>query len=589
MTNRIQIGNKDLDVGSAKVSFKRTNPMFEEVGSYTLPFDIPRTKWNEEVLKLNDIAAFSIINTYDTTIYIGPIPIYGQLVITKVYNKYYEAHFYAGNSTFRTKVKDINLSDLDYTELIAGSISVSFTDELNAAALSSFPTYNYTCFPMLAPNYYQENPFVFNPMMNPWTYDPSDPEKYGFFSSSTRGMELLFAPSFYLCFVIRKVFDLFGYVIESDDFYNDAELRTLVIANFNTQGENDTTFREYELKFSDALPEIKISDFLTSLEKLFNITFFISDISRTVNIKKNTSIIKSVPVKKLELLSREFNVEEKLDGFELGYVFDSEDSFPTIKSIDGYSVSVTVNNYSDLGSIAASSYKNKLAKVVYEDTYYLSTILDSAADTWEWKEFSKDYFNYKSEGGEFSIESAANPILTDNDFIYKYYDGSVKEFAILPIVNNSSINNLGLQEYKTFASLRLLFYRGIVVGGGLSTNPAVVESEYPLATPDVYRAQGLSSPVRFSRSKLASANQSLEWAGDYGLYITHWKDYFYWYVNLRKSATDEYSLSFSEFFSLDFFNKYMADGVTLLIRSMEIEIDFGTDTVVAGQCEVYVS
>lgn len=588
-TLRFSINGQDLDMGKTRVRYSRNNPMFEELGSHTLPFKILRNLHNEAILKSNNAAFVSPINKLDAILHIGPVQLRGELVKQSSNDLYYDCYFTTGNSTFRAKVRNVNMNDLDYTEVIPGSGSVSFTDALTASAYSSYPTYNYTCFPILAPNYYNESPWTYNAMINPWSYHPTNPSLVGFYPSTSRGLDLLYAPTFYLCFVIQKIFDLFGYSIANNDILDNTELKTLVIPNFNTQGKVDTTFRQYDLTFADALPPVSINDFIEFLENEFNLTFFISDISKLVHIKKNTPIIKAAPTKRLELISREQELEDSIDGFTLSYAMDSEDSFSKITAIDDYVLGLTIDNKTDLSSFPAGSYKNKLAKITNNDLYYLSKLTDASTDTWAWEELTKDYFDYKEGQGDFEKHSEANPILTDNDYIYCYYGGGLYEFALFPKVGLSCINSVGLQEYKTFSSLRLLFYRGVVTGGGSFWNPSNVQSVYPLASPDVYRAKGLTSPKRYGREKLSSANQSLKWDGSYGLYETHWKDFLYWYINLRKFATDLYELAFEEIFGINFWEKYQAGDVSVLFRSMEIEFDFGSDAVNPGKCEVYIS
>ena len=584
---RFLINGSEIDMGNNTMVFTYKNPMFEEIGSHSLPLQIPRKRHNDGILKTFHSGSASLSSRYSAQLYIGALPFQGEFVLSSINDRYYEGHFTTGNSTFRDMVKEVKLSDLDYTEVIYGTETVSFTDALTAAAKSSYPTHNYTCFPMLDPQYYEQDPFAYNAMINPWSYHPTNPDLEAFYASSSRNLTLLYAPSFYLCFVIKKVFDAFGYAIETNEFYDDSELRTLVVVNFNTLGEVDTTYRQYDLKFSDALPPISINDFLSGIEKLFNVTFFVSDASKLVNIKKNTSVIKSIPVGNLRLTSREVQPEEN-KGFKLSYTMDSNDPFSSISEIGEYELGITVDNEEDLDDYNANDYPNKLAKISNNDLYYISKLTDAETDTWSWEKLTKDFFDYIEGDGDLEINSIANPVLTDNDFLYCWFGTGLKEFAIFPKVEISCINSNGIQEFKTFETLRLLFYRGVVPSGGAYLNPDNIEGNYPLATPDVWRPKGLTNPARFGRIKITNANQALRWDGDYGLYKTHWKDYLYWYQNLKRAAKDHYDMSLQEFLAINFWEKYQAGNISLLFRSIELEIDFVTDSCRFGECEVYL-
>ncbi|MCK5134889.1 MAG: hypothetical protein KAR19_03815 [Bacteroidales bacterium] len=585
---RFVINGSAVDMGNGSMSFQYNNPMFGDVGSHSLPIPVPRNKKNDAVLNTFHPGSIAPTKRFPAQLFIGALPFQGEFVLSSITEKYYEGHFTTGNSTFRDLVTDVKLSDIDYTEEIAGSSTVSFTVALEAAARSSHPTYNYTCFPMLAPNYYDGNPFAYSLIINPWGYH-NVPGLEGFIAYNGRDLGLIYAPSFYLCFVIQKIFDTYGYTIESNDIYDDTEMRTLVIPNFNTLGIVDSTYLQYDLKFADALPPIGINDFITNLEKMLNLTFFVSEKGKTVNIKKNTSIIKSLPEKRLRLLSRELQPEEH-DGFVLNYIMDPDDSHAQITPIDDYELGITVDNKEDLSSYAASNYPNKLAKISNNDLYYLSKLSDAATDTWTWEVLTKDFFKYSEGGKGLEIITEANPILTDNDNLYTYLTSPLyPAHALFPRVEKSSMSSDGSQEYKTFSSLRLLFYRGIVDSGGLITNPGYQVGQYPLASPDVYRPQGLTSPNRYGRTKITSANMSLRWGGTYGLYETNWKDYLYWFQNIKRPAKDYYDMSLQEFISIDFWKKYQAGDLSFLFRSINLEVDFARDTCRIGECEVYLS
>jgi len=584
---RFVISGREVEMGNSSMSFQLKNPMFEDVGSHSLPVQIPRTRNNENIIGIYHPGAYSQTTQYTAQLFIGALPYYGEFVLTDIKEDYYEGHFTTGNSVFRSIVKDVKLTDLDYTEVIAGSESVSFTDALNAAARSSYPTHNYTCFPMLVPKYYGDKEFVHELIMSGWGYWPE--LESGFRPYAAFDENAIFAPSFYLCFVIRRIFYIYGYSIENNAIADDAELSTLVVANYNTLRALSGTYTQLDLKFEDALPPIGINDFIDALEQMFNLTFFISEKSKTVNIKRNTLIVKSAPVRTNNLLRRELQLE-KHDGFVLNYTMEPDDEFSDIKSIEGYVIGLTLENRDDLSAYAAGDYENQLAKITNIDLYYRSEVLDAEAGTWEWNEFTKDYFEYPSGNKGLELPTKANPILTDNSLIrsidpFEY----TPQHALYPRVDISSINSEGIQEFKTFDSLRLLFFRGMVDCGGLITDPSTIRGQYPLATPDVYRPKGLTSPNRYGRIKITAANQALRWDGFYGLYNIHWKDYLYWWQHIKRPAKDSFDMSLREIQGIEFWEKYQAGGHTFIFRSISLEINFAKDTCRVGECEVYLS
>lgn len=582
MKLRFEIEGKIVELGSTVISHRMNNPMFEDVGSYSLPFTIPATNYNKSILNRNT-------RTYSATVFIGAWPIYGAYIMETSDDDIFEGYFTTGNSVFRSKVDGVLLSDLSHTEIIPGSASLSFTEALTAAANSSFPTYNYTCFPMLNPEYYNEDPFTRHQVINAWTFDPENTDADRFWNFHSLDVERLFAPSFYLVFVLQRLFSEYGYSIESNAILDDTELKTLVIPNMNTKGPLSSTMQNYELSFEDALPPVEINKFISAIEDAFNLTVFISDISRTVHIVKNTGIVKSQAEKKLTLQKRVHNIEEKADGYSLAFEKPSGDSFYNIADTDNYSLGLSVFNKEDISYYPASSFKNQLCKVVNNDIYYLSKLTNSKPETWEWEYLGKDYQDGKNGKGDFQRSIGFAPVLTDNDYIYDLNTPGPQEFALLPKVEVSCYNSADMQEYRTFESLRLLFYRGIVTAGGDILDPNDQVATYPLASPDVYKAKGQIGPARYGRDKIPSANQALKWDGQYGLYETHYKDYIYWYSNIRKSATDQYLLSLEEILAIQFWKKYQAGNQSVLIRSMNLKLDFTNNQVILEDCDVFLS
>ncbi len=249
-TLRLTIDDQDLDMSDAKVNYTRTNPMFEIVGSHTLPFKIIRNDQNDQIMKSNSPAALTWLKRYSSTLNIGPFQIPGEFIRMTTNDLFHEGYFTSGISTFREMVRGVKLSDIDYTETIPGNAITRYTDTLTSAANSSYPTYKYTCFPMLVPSYY-DHKFSYNDTINPWSYFTYSGGGGRFYPyEDQEESSSLYAPSFYLNWVIQKLFDDYGYVLESNALYDDTELRTLVIANFNTKGEFGNREYDYELILS---------------------------------------------------------------------------------------------------------------------------------------------------------------------------------------------------------------------------------------------------------------------------------------------------------------------------------------------------
>jgi hypothetical protein len=136
-----------------------------------------------------------------------------------------------------------------------------------------------------------------------------------------------------------------------------------------------------------------------------------------------------------------------------------------------------------------------------------------------------------------------------------------------------SDQQLNYSDYKVYNdytnfSLRLLFYRGLK----LDSNDKL----YPLASNDVYDFDG---------SKIADANLSLKWDGEYGLYENFWKDYIYWWNERKKLAKVTKLMSVTDIINLDWSKKYNIEGVNYLLK--EISISIKNNQLLPAEIEMY--
>jgi len=100
-------------------------------------------------------------------------------------------------------------------------------------------------------------------------------------------------PFLKLNFMLRRIFEYFGYKLEESIFDTDPELKEIVVLN-NTA---DSIVREV-IDYSQLVPSGTVDDFLNNIRQAFGCEFFVSEDNRRVNIKFWNDILSDIRLEK---------------------------------------------------------------------------------------------------------------------------------------------------------------------------------------------------------------------------------------------------------------------------------------------------
>lgn len=103
--------------------------------------------------------------------------------------------------------------------------------------------------------------------------------------------------------------------------------------------------------------------------------------------------------------------------------------------------------------------------------------------------------------------------------------------------------------------LRLLFYRG--------WQPDSFGNPYPMGSADVYNLNG----------KIEEANRSLYWDGEFGLYEKAWKEWLWWWINIRREVTFRKVMDINDLIKINFSKKYKVNGVAYLLQEVDVTLE----------------
>ena len=264
----------EFDLSDTRITFLEENPMFFDylIKNYTLPFRY-FAKDASKVFGFIDLKNISEYNSvFEGKLVIDDRFFEGELQLLKLRGEYLEGKFtYAGR---QLSVMNKNLNELNFPLIIVDNILDHATETIN----KGYPETDYN-YPMIIDKEIKknENYEAFEGVVNNY-YD-------GLFSlNSTEGNTPInrnhLTPFPYLLAVLRVAFEEENMIL-SGDFINDFRSQKMIwytekfIEKYKYKGKTNVFQNRFSL--SEALPEMKFSDFLKALKNFFNLDITIND------------------------------------------------------------------------------------------------------------------------------------------------------------------------------------------------------------------------------------------------------------------------------------------------------------------------
>lgn len=575
------VENQPIDLPlDVAIRLQLKNPMFNDIGSYSLPFTVPSSQRNRQVFNLpHRISKVdqSIKDFNFHALFKGIRFLDGIFSVYKTPGDNYESYLKIGLGGFNSVVKDKTLKDVDY----GGNIHIGATyqdamDYIDASVDNSYPDYNFVCFPVYNPEFHDPD---YNDYLTHY-HNYWDEDHFYLYLTGPPGKSII-TPFPYLCFVLDSLFKTYGYFIESSILHTDPELRTLVLLNIMNTNDIREPFFSRDVRFinfANHVPDIGILEFIKGLENYLNIQFFIDEDHRKVKIRKRDDIISDpsfVDFSSNILKQRSLTIPEAQNGYRLTQTPDPDDNYTgdKIEDIDKRFIRSEVSTFSALPNATLYSEPGDIRLVLDENKYY-RVKWDGIQYTWT--EISL-CFDYILPNGDAEWETIFSTPLMDE--IEDTLQASVHDPGpppvdyYMPFPRTWTVPHIGQAEsnYPKFA-LRLLFYRGRVLDNkdltgipppGQSLNEPVSNCHYPFGSNDVYDHYG---------NKMAAANYSLLWTGQYGLKENFWKKTLHWDFNIKQEAEFTKILSPLEFKNILYYRKYRINRTNFLINTIDVTL-----------------
>lgn len=280
------------------IEFYDRNPLFSKEGRHTLDIDInlsdPQNAYIYEnmyridVLKRPSGRAAVLYSEHG-------VIIRGTEVILNVDNKIAKIQLVAGNSELNyLSGGDCHIRDLDLGEIKGLNKSKAWN-----SCSGSYPTWDYVCPPICVQAEFYNGKNV--PMVTEDSIFMNEVQRT---SDTTIEMvnDTMLCPQPYLAAIVRKIIEALGYTIESNFIESKEDLKKIILVN----GYCSTIFNEM-------IPNWKVNDFISEVEKFTGCIFVVNQITKTVSIIQTSSFYTNAGTEEINQKEVIGELEKKYD------------------------------------------------------------------------------------------------------------------------------------------------------------------------------------------------------------------------------------------------------------------------------------
>lgn len=538
----IHIADQQLDLqDDFSVALILKSPVFNDIGDYTFPFKIPSTIKNMSILGWKNRIASSgnIYEIYEGSIrWNGKIMFIGTIKIKAASDKTFEGSLYFDKGNFNYQAKDLVMNSIDY-----GMMNFETEDD----AITYF---NWTL-----THLYPESDFAMPEIKNDMFFDPPtlDPQQQTInrlyddnllHKTTTSGHRTILIPFFYLKFVLKKITEYLGYELQDEFFSKSTQLSRLVI--YNSVNVSEIFFGLQQFYFFRNMPNAKLGEFISGLEKWFNCSFHVNHLKKVVRIVSNTDVLLNSEIIEFSknILSISHQINEQILGYQLIRTPDGGDPFYKsqleFEFSDIDNVKGCVQNFSDIPPYPFTWLG---------DIYYV-------INTDVWWQLGTNPISFLIEWQVLPV----GPSLIDK-FYYRWATDKNKiETIFSTLIDRSGqveCGNLGADHKKDTPRLFWVAW----VGGYI----------FP------YRLYGLADDSNFS----------LRYPGANGLVNKFWKQWLNWQMDNAKYVWIEKQMDFVEFKDFDFTKRYRINGINYLVS--EIAVTLNKSSIKSAQLKCYTA
>jgi len=389
-----------------KIGITAMNPYFNEIGAFSYPFTIPYIP-NMEILK----HAARIQNVTRTFIWDAVLMVDGVEILRgeaiaegDVQNDAFPIVLRSAKTSFIKLAETKILQDLEFgientDTLTAENVIARRTGTLH----QKYGESNYVCAPFYNNKAWtdQEREWVIPDYIN--AFDPNT----SLLVDLANGKSNTITYNFYVRYILKRIIELLGLTLESDDMSTIQDLNRWFLLSFNN------AWGKYNTNYQFSFSQINVRDFLKVIRQ-FGIVIVTNDRLRTASIRLVRDVFRSPSLSRLlnsNALKEIPIMSTPKDGYTIGYADSTSDLIvsPIDKPLILHSliskILITVAKYSDIP--IASSITTEFVYLTTSTGRYYVTILQEkensgSPNVYKWENVA-NYQPFVSGGGEEMI------------------------------------------------------------------------------------------------------------------------------------------------------------------------------------------
>ncbi|NCA74868.1 MAG: hypothetical protein EOM90_00900 [Alphaproteobacteria bacterium] len=531
----LKINGLPVDVSpDFSVTMNLKSPIFCEPGSYSYPFKIPGSQRNKVYFNFSHKvpSTSSPYKEYEGELTWNQITFFSGTVKLKILNEnFYEGYLLNGNGDFNYRRKNSYLQDIDFGTLTFES-ELQRIDYINGCLGKFYPERNIVFPQILNKSYFEEEP------TDPWhLYFNYYKTSIIAYATESYGRTVI-VPMLYLKYVLKTLFEGLHYQLIDDFFSKDSDFNSLVLFNSvdcNTDIDGFFKYDPTKLFLNYHVPRMSINDFLSGLESFFNLRIFVNNNTRSIQLKSVDKIIKSSETTNFSdrIISVSTELEDPVTGFRIKMDVKTDDEVYQVRVEEQNTliehIKPSVKSLTDLNPWPSSNIFDTRWVEEKENYYILSsgkTWIPISGMYWGWNLFSE--WIYKNSNVD--LQTRFSTLMSENVHPYNAIIGNKRE------------------DWEDVSPK--LFFARLQDDGSLGK-----------------RMSGRC----FVADQYANVSNNLFYGGENGLLNKHYKTYFDFSISTKLIKVTK-RMSFVELKDFDFSKKYFINGVTYLVKSIQVTL-----------------
>lgn len=423
---KITRNNKVFDLTPAQeVPLTLTNPLFNDTGSFSYPFETPATPAT--------LAALGFPNRPDRlTRYVSRSPAtleHGLLRLSGTHNisavdqdqGTITHDFIADEGAFYEEIGDRMLSEVMSTKIPARSTDatpdqkyaylLSLLQAANRNAVNTPLQYDYAAFPVCISAEANDTGGTTYTFLN--KTDANGNIVYG--TTDAGGMNINgISPFLFVRTIIREVMAYYKFTITDNPFIDDIELQMAVVLNNTIDA-----LVPGSISYADLVPTITVNTFIKGVEAQFGCKFFIDYRLRTVSIRMLNDIFKAAPVKDFTALLSSPITMGYDEPKKLVLTVDRSFSRSAVKG-DSFDQLYAETHPTESGlqvedfTYQRQQYERNVMYAVNRQNFYITDLVSSAPNDYRYRYnfLSSPFFDYNPSANldQFKVEIEAEAV-----------------------------------------------------------------------------------------------------------------------------------------------------------------------------------